>query len=191
MTNQPSFQAFRKIPRLVRECVITEKIDGTNAQVCITEHGDMFFGSRNRWITPDDDNYGFARWAEGNRDMLMRLGPGQHFGEWWGCGVQRNYGLTEKRFSLFNVRKYAQPGATLLEGQQYPPEGCHVVPIICKGTFGDALVEWAMTTLTINGSQAAPGWMTPEGIVVFHVASGSLFKRTCENDEAPKGQVAA
>ena len=33
------FQPFPKIPRLSREIVITEKIDGTNAQILITDDG--------------------------------------------------------------------------------------------------------------------------------------------------------
>jgi hypothetical protein len=32
--------------------------------------------------------------------------------------------------------------------------------------------------------------MRPEGIVVFHTASGALFKKTIEGDEKPKGQAA-
>jgi hypothetical protein len=35
------FQPFAKIARLSRECVITEKIDGTNAQVYIDESGEV------------------------------------------------------------------------------------------------------------------------------------------------------
>lgn len=35
------------------------------------------------------------------------------------------------------------------------------------------------------------GWMTPEGIVVLHFASGTLFKVTLENDEKPKGSKEA
>lgn len=44
----PEFNGFPKIARLSRECVITEKIDGTNAQIFITDYGDIYFGSRNR-----------------------------------------------------------------------------------------------------------------------------------------------
>ncbi len=64
----------------------------------------MFIGSRTRWITAQDDNHGFARWVEGNKQELLKLGAGRHFGEWWGSGIQRGYGLQkgEKRFSLFN-----------------------------------------------------------------------------------------
>jgi len=49
--NNIEFKEFPKIARLSRECIITEKIDGTNASILITDDGDMFFGSRTRWIT--------------------------------------------------------------------------------------------------------------------------------------------
>ena len=53
------FEEFPKIARLSRECIITEKLDGTNAQVLITEDMDsgqrfLQVGSRSRWITPEE-----------------------------------------------------------------------------------------------------------------------------------------
>lgn len=50
------FVKFPSIARYSRDCVITEKIDGTNAQICITEDGQFLTGSRTRWITPENDN---------------------------------------------------------------------------------------------------------------------------------------
>jgi len=35
-TINAEFREFPKMARLSRECVITEKLDGTNGQVCIT-----------------------------------------------------------------------------------------------------------------------------------------------------------
>lgn len=40
--------------------------------------------------------------------------------------------------------------------------------------------------LRAEGSMAAPGFMRPEGVVVFHGHSGTLFKVTLEKDEVPK-----
>jgi len=74
------FADFPKMARYSREVIVTEKIDGTNAQICITEDGQFLTGSRTRWITPENDNFGFAKWANENRDELMRLGVGRHFG---------------------------------------------------------------------------------------------------------------
>jgi len=173
------FIEFPKIARLSREIIITEKIDGTNAQVFIDEDGNMMAGSRTRWITPQDDNYGFAGWVERNREELLRLGPGRHFGEWWGSGIQRKYGLTgnDKRFSLFNVTRW---------DSEDRPQCCGVVPTLYRGTFSQEAISEALERLTELGSLAAPGFMKPEGIVVFHTAAGIGFKKTIEKDEEPK-----
>lgn len=85
----PDFEGFPKTSRYSRGCIITEKLDGTNAQVFVTDDGRLYAGSRNRWITPEDDNYGFAKWVRANAEELKLLGPGRHFGEWWGNGIQR------------------------------------------------------------------------------------------------------
>lgn len=174
------FVPFQKIPRLNRDIVITEKIDGTNAIVHVSEDRVVIAGSRNRWITPEKDNAGFARWVQENAEQLAWLGPGTHFGEWWGAGIQRRYGLTEKRFSLFNVGRW---------GEQRPP-CCGVVPTLYSGPFSKTAIDDAMERLRSAGSVAAPGFMQPEGIVVFHTASGQLFKATLEGDEKPKGAAA-
>ena len=47
------------------------------------------------------------------------------------------------------------------------------------------IMEW----LKRVGSQAAPGFMNPEGIVVFHRVSGTILKATAEHDEKHKGEV--
>jgi hypothetical protein len=172
------FKAFSKIARLSRDCIITEKIDGTNAQIAITEDGQMFTGSRNRWITPQNDNYGFARWCEQNKEELLKLGPGRHFGEWWGCGIQRKYDLSERRFSLFGRIKALEV-----------PKCVTIVPTLYEGLFDTMIIQGVIENLRLGGSQAAPGFMKPEGIVIFHKASGTLFKKTLENDEQPKGLV--
>ncbi|WP_426287480.1 RNA ligase family protein [Luteibacter sp. E-22] len=175
------FIAFPKMARLSREVVITEKIDGTNAQIAIGEDGSFHTGSRNRWITPDDDNYGFSRWAHEHRDDLMQLGPGRHFGEWWGQGIQRGYGLTEKRFSLFNVGRW---------NAENIPACCHVVPTISVGVCNDSTVEEAISWLRKYGSEAAPGFMRPEGIIIYHTAARVSFKKTLDGDGVPKSMAA-
>lgn len=177
------FQAFDKIPRLKRGCIITEKIDGTNAQIYFADDGKMYVGSRNRWITPDADNFGFATWAYANEDELRKLGPGRHFGEWWGAGIQRRYGLTEKRFSLFNVGRWRD---------QPLPSCVSLVPVLHNGEFSTAAVDAALELLRTQGSVAAPGFMQPEGVVVFHVQSQNLYKVTLGDDghKEAKGKAA-
>jgi hypothetical protein len=173
----PKFEGFGKIPRLKRTAVISEKIDGTNAQVYIGEDGQIRAGSRNRWLTLDSDNFGFARWVHENAAELAKLGPGRHFGEWWGQGIQRRYGLDHKRFSLFQSTRWADDAIR--------PACCHVVPVLWVGEFNTDAVSTQIERLRTFGSVAAPGFMQPEGVVVFHTASGGLSKVTLEADESP------
>lgn len=174
------FESFGKIPRLSRRCVITEKIDGTNGQIFISDDGLMQVGSRNRWIDAQTDNHGFYKWAWEHVDELVtKLGPGRHFGEWWGQGIGRAYGLKEKRFSLFNTSRWNDPSLR--------PSCCAVVPVLYEGMFDSESIRDMLSCLDANGSLAAPGFMRPEGIVIFHRASNMLFKKTLENDDVPKG----
>lgn len=182
------FQPFPKIARLSREVIVTEKIDGTNASICILESGEMMVGSRTRWITPQDDNYGFAKWVEANKPELMKLGVGHHFGEWWGQGIQRNYSQTRKIFSLFNTSRWSDDALR--------PSCCSVVPVLYSGPMEDHGVmkgiRVSMHALESGGSVAAPGFMNPEGIVIFHPQGKILFKKTLDKDDEPKSkQVAA
>lgn len=212
------FQEFPKIPRYQREVIISEKIDGTNAAVVwvmirapgadwdhevltpdvITtrdlhdQHG-QFLGtyallaqSRSRLIVPETtrkgaDNHGFAQWVQGHADELKALGPGVHFGEWWGSGIQRRYGLTDKRFSLFNVSRW---------GNHNPdtPPCCHVVPVLAHGLPN--LIDDTLLQLRQSGSAAAPGFMNPEGIIVWHTTSKQYYKVMLVNDDTPKGKAA-
>jgi len=178
-----TFEGFASIPRLKRQCVITEKIDGTNAQVYVADTGVVLAGSRNRWLGTEkaDDAFGFGRWVREHEEELRALGPGRHFGEWWGAGIQRKYGLSEKRFSLFNVARWADDR----DREKFPldrPACCHVVPVlrVCDFTVGNVDAELGL--LALEGSRAAPGFMNPEGVVVFHVASGHLYKATLGGD---------
>ena len=186
------FQEFRKIPRLSREVIITEKIDGTNGVIYIGEDGEFLVGSRSRWIDEHTDNHNFWHWVMDNKEELLKLGTGIHYGEWWGNGIQRGYNLPkgEKRFSLFNcgrwVKDRTQP---LLEKQEYCPECCYVVPILWTGIFDTAFVEGQLTMLKATGSKASPGFMKPEGIVIYHKAGNLFFKKTIEKDEEYKSKI--
>jgi hypothetical protein len=179
------FVGFPKIARYSREVLVTEKIDGTNACIYIGPDGEFLVGSRTRWITPEIDNHGFARWAFEHRDELLALGPGRHFGEWWGSGIQRGYGLPngDKRFSLFNVRRWVMPGAEPGVGQGVLPPCVGLVPVIWSGIMDHFIAETMMNALAVHGSYAAPGYTNPEGIVIFHIAGNVGFKKTFEKDQ--------
>lgn len=170
------FEDFPKMARWSRDIVITEKIDGTNACVFIGEDGEFLTGSRSRWITPAEDNFGFSKWAHYHKEELLELGPGRHFGEWWGAGIQRRYGLAEKRFSLFNTVRWGESR----------PACCYVVPVLYQGANEPEAVSAALELLAYGGSHAAPGFMDPEGVVIFHTAANIGFKKTLKKDEVPK-----
>jgi hypothetical protein len=217
----PTFEPFPKMARLFRECIITEKIDGTNATVAIIntdgrpvpraihqwEDGNGCFtlmaGSRTRWITPEADNFGFAAWVRDNTQELINLGPGLHRGEWWGSGIQRNYGLDHRRFSLFNAIRWCEhdqePGIASVSWddkqrcmvekmQERAPSCCHVVPVLYRGDFLTESAASELVSLSALGSAAAPGFMRPEGIVTYHIAANVGFKTTIDNDHEPKGK---
>jgi hypothetical protein len=192
------FQPFPKLSRISTSCIITEKLDGSNAQIVISptapEDSDdptvvtkvalddlpaltFRVGSRSRWITPGKatDNFGFAGWVQRNAIPLMTLGVGQHFGEWYGNGIQCGYGLAEKRFALFNTDRWGAHNPNT-------PICCEVVPTLHKGAFSDVAMEETMSDLRLNGSKAVPGFMKPEGIVVYVHSARAMFKKTFEHD---------
>ena len=183
----PEFKEFRKIPRLSREIIVTEKIDGTNGLIYIDEQNNIFAGSRNRWLWGSiqdeihNDNHGFASWVKANKEDLLKLGLGYHYGEWWGKGIQRGYGIEEKRFSLFNVSKWSD--------DLIRPKCCHVVPLIGKLEFNTEKISVLLEWLKVHGSVAASGYMNPEGIVIYHTAGNLYFKKTLENDEKAKTET--
>lgn len=204
------FKAWPKTPRLNRDCIATEKIDGTNSAVIVEalEHegdytddvvavvqapNDVWYGvyaqSRKRLLKPgkSTDNFGFAGWVEENAlELAAGLGEGYHYGEWWGGKIQRGYGLEEKRFSLFNVSRWHDRDANGM-GEAVTPEGVYVVPVLATGTTINAVAEGAIAMLEDNGSFAAPGFDSPEGVVVYHTAARQTFKVTVEGDDAAKG----
>jgi hypothetical protein len=173
------FVEFPKIARLSREIIVTEKIDGTNGVVYVGEDGKILAGSRTQWLI-GSDNFGFAKWVHEHNDELKLLGPGRHYGEWWGSGIGRGYGLTkgEKRFSLFNTTRWATSR----------PACCDVVPTLYTGVFDTAMVDTCLLNLSEFGSVASPGFMRPEGVVVFHPQGNVGFKKTIEKDAEPKGK---
>lgn len=192
------FKEFSKIARLSRPCTITEKLDGTNAAVviervppgvvedanavCRIEYFDIYAQSRSRFIKPGDDNFGFAAWVDKNAAELLDLGEGTHFGEWWGAGVGRRYGLSEKRFSLFNTARWSDYTTR--------PACCHVVPVLYEGLFTSDAVQACVGMLRKTSSFAAPGFMNPEGVIVWHEAARTYFKKTLDKDEEWKGKSA-
>lgn len=199
------FQAWPKTPRLNRDMIVTEKIDGTNAAVIVQALPDDLTNmevvaqgdangkivdvdgvtyvvgaqSRKRVVTPLADNFGFAAWVWQNAEALAgALGAGYHFGEWWGSGIQRGYDIQrgQKFFSLFNVHRYGDI--------DFVAAG---LPVLYHGPFSTETINNILVGLKRSGSYLAD-WPA-EGLVVFHSASGQIFKVLTENDEVSKTEA--
>lgn len=201
------FQRFQSLTRFSHDWTITEKIDGTNACIIIELDERMAWGdgeydyamidkignyavyaqSRNNLIYLGKDNAGFAAWVKANAGPLVGiLGEGRHYGEWCGAGIQRRYGLANKRFALFNTHRWGalrdHPEGGLLG------DALTVVPVLAEGYMdnpGQQALD-AMEKLRENGSAFAPGFMEPEGVVMRHNPSGTVFKKTFDYDEFGK-----
>jgi hypothetical protein len=172
----------------------------SDAPVMVGVSAGIWAGSKNQWLGPDGDNFGFGRWVRDNATALIEtLGGGIHRGEWWGSGIQTGYGLPkgERRFSLFNTSKWTSPGA-YVAGQTSPDAvvlddaaipGLGVVPVLEAYVDGHDLnatmISW-LDLLQYQGSHAAPGFMDAEGVVAYQPSSGSCFKATIRNDDIPK-----
>lgn len=191
LIGEPEFESFASIARLSRDVTVTEKIDGTNGQIYVGHDGYVKAGSRNRWLglSKNEDAFGFARWVDDHQDELREgLGAGRHFGEWFGAGIQRRYGLDEKRFALFNAGRWSddpeERGNDPITGLSKPPRPacCHVVPVLYRGLFDTAVIDGILASLASGGSRVSPGFMKPEGIVVWHEHARVLFKKTIGDD---------
>ena len=144
----------------------------------------LYAQSRNKLIRPGKatDNQGFAGWVGQNPEGLVRhLGEGLHFGEWWGSGIQRGYGLTkgEKHFSLFNTHRFENIQAD-------SDDLVRCVPILYQGPMVEKEITAALDYLDNNGSEAAPRFPNPEGICIYHTSSRLVQKVTLDNNDAGK-----
>lgn len=202
------FPEYPKTPRFKMRCSVTEKIDGTNALIRISNDNDLSpviavvqaenglkynvrAGSRKRWITPENDNFGFAGWVDRNAQWLVNnLGEGDHYGEWYGCGIQRGYGLVGKRLALFDgpgrypwavdedaerERDSDAPVCTRYVDLNGGSVG--VVPLLYQGSLDEVLEvvrdpDAARLRFLPQGSRAQPGFERTEGVIVQLRGSG-------------------
>jgi len=205
------FQAWPKTPRLFRDVVVTEKVDGTNSAIIIQEsfgdHEDesvlkyiwrdevryeVGAQSRNRLIFPGKttDNHGFARFVQQNAEKLFDiLGPGRHFGEWWGKGIGKRYSAQMdivKGFALFNTAKHEGLHEWLPFGDEHVI--LETVPVLYQGPFSEEKIRDILEELKKAGSVVSP-FSPAEGVVVFHTQSRQVYKYTIDGEDAGKYEV--
>lgn len=181
------FIKFPKITRLSKETItITEKIDGTNGQIYIRKDSEGIYtlraGSRNQWLDKNNHNHHFYDFVMQNAAELLKvLGEGRHYGEWYGQGINRNYGLKENRFALFNTHRW---------NNENKPSCCEVVPILGEYTYqGLHWINYNFDELKRNGSHAVKGFMKPEGLMIYLHNLGKYYKVLLEDDDKHKGEL--
>lgn len=158
------FKGFGKIEQLGKLYMsITQKLHGSNAQIYIykDELGNRYIkaGSRTRWLTPEDDNYGFCKFVYDNSAVLIQeLGEGRHYGEWCGKGINSGEGLDGKHLYLFNWQRWSKNPFIIPD--------VSVVPVLYTGKFCLREIDDIMLMLKNLGSRIVRGYMHVEGIVV-------------------------
>lgn len=174
MSEEPEFRRWSSIERLEQQITITEKVHGSNAQILVTETGEVLAGSRERWLNRVQDNYGFCTHITEHADEIRELlGPGRHFGEWYGAGINSGYGLKEKRLALFDTRWTDKP----------IPSWCDVVPVLYAGFYSSSIIDETMSRLRAGGSVIQPGFIGAEGVVVRFERTGVLMKKVFTLEE--------
>lgn len=89
------------------EFVAKVKLHGTHAAVRVAPDGTVTAQGRNRDLTVEADNFGFAAWVKANEGEFEHLGVAGEFviyGEWAGPGIQKKVAVSQtdrKRFYVF------------------------------------------------------------------------------------------
>jgi len=130
---EPVYDTTRTKPTLTFKGTV--KLHGTNAGVCYNQNDGMWYQSRENIITPEQDNAGFAFFAESNKAVFQELfaqvidktipyvDPTQNtisiYGEWCGGNIQKGVGITNlpKSFFIFGVKISPSP----IEGSEIQP----------------------------------------------------------------------
>jgi len=170
MSEAVEFKAWPKIPRENPFAVtISEKINGTNACIIITDGVIVGVQSRKRLITPESDNYGFAQWVEDHRAELETMGDGYHYGEWAGLGIQKDeLKLGVKKLFLFNTFRWNENNPNL-------PSCCDVVPVLFQGQLTPETIPSLLESLDADED------VTHEGVVVYYHAFRKYTKHTIKS----------
>lgn len=91
----------------VGECLVFPKIDGSNTQLYLDDHGELKAGSRNRELTLDSDHAGFFAWAQQQQNIkgyLDKHPTHRLFGEWLVKHTLKTYRDDAwRRFYIFDV----------------------------------------------------------------------------------------
>lgn len=98
------------------DIVGTVKLHGTNASIVLSPNKDLYTQSRNRVLSINDDNVGFANYVKTNEADILNLVTYIHidntytilYGEWIGKGINKGcaiHNIEDKIFVIFAVRR--------------------------------------------------------------------------------------
>lgn len=173
------FKAYPKTQRLSNEIVtIAEKIDGTNGVLHVDHQSrTVLAGSRSKWLINDGsrswDNHGFGAWVKENEEKLLNLPEGLHYGEWYGKGINRNYGMKDRKLMLFNRSRYQN----ILEEGDFPTE-LELETVISLVSVSELPEEALRIKARVDkeGSYHVPGFMKTEGVIFRFQLSAKVYK---------------
>ncbi len=161
------------------KCHIFPKLDGTNAVVWY-DGFKVRCGSRNREISVDSDNAGFAKFVESNASLqLLAMSlPGYHiYGEWLVPHTIKNYRDDAwRRFYIFDVQR---SDGTFVNYDEWAPlipgELDMIVPIyiVTNPTYED-IQRYAAENFHLIDDKTSPG----EGVVIKRYDYVNRFGRT-------------
>jgi hypothetical protein len=87
------------------------KLHGTNAGVQVLTGGKVVAQSRTAELSVGNDNAGFAKWVDSNKEYWNKLPENIIvFGEWCGPGIQKGVAISEiskKIFAVFAIRLFS------------------------------------------------------------------------------------
>lgn len=191
------------IPRLTESLIVTEKLDGVFGKIHISDYPPSTYTSdhtvtktpdgrafivtaatRDFKLKHDTDYFGFREWVYAHAQSLaMILGPGDHFGEWWGGGIRRGYGLPDgdRRFSLFDFNRWSSMIGQTLEMTEV--DEIRVVPIITTlSSFDSSDIHRLLDLLRRTGSYAEVGYKPAEGVVIYNTDGLPVVKAVLKDD---------
>lgn len=117
--SRPIFDSTKPLPTI--DFYGSVKLHGTNASIVLDREGNYYCQNRSRIITPDNDNYGFAKWAHqpSVKEFITEFVYEEYFipvgtekvviyGEYAGKGIQRKVAISEvdRFFSPFECKVF-------------------------------------------------------------------------------------
>lgn len=151
------------------------KLHGMNHAVQVHTNGNIVCQSRTIILTAKDDNAGFAKWVEGNKEPWLEAMGFVVYGEWVGPGIQKGVALADlprKVFAIFGARTISADGIVdddllvepaLLREIVYGIPDVYVIPWYSCPVKGHAIAD---TVVSLDANlivQLDIDWNYPDG----------------------------